>query len=358
MVYTISLTNSTRKRLESLLKSAKKNGNLQTVIRIKAIFAVTEQYTYKSISEILKVSVESIRLWVMLLILKGPEGLISKKKPGRPSKLTKKQKKELSKIIDKGPTAVGFPGACWRSPMIQELIFKKYNVLYSVFYIAQLLKNMGFSFQKAKFSADKKDPEKRKEWLTNVWPEVIKCADERNAHILFSDEASFPQWGTLSYTWARKGVQPIVKTSGIRKGYKVFGAIDYFTGKFFYKCHEKKLNSDSYILFLKEIIKNTRKFIILIHDGAPYHKSSMFKTFLIKYSHRIKAYRLPTYSPDYNPIEMLWKKIKEKYTHLHYFPDFEALKNKVNNALIEFKNLKKEILALFGLYERMNLVSS
>ena len=42
--------------------------------------------------------------------------------------------------------------------------------------------------------------------------------------ILFEDEASFAQWGSLSYTWARRGQQPEVPTSGKRKGYKVFGA--------------------------------------------------------------------------------------------------------------------------------------
>jgi hypothetical protein len=31
----------------------------------------------------------------------------------------------------------------------------------------------------------------------------------------------------LSYTWARRGRQPEVPTSGRRKGYKVFGAIEY-----------------------------------------------------------------------------------------------------------------------------------
>ena len=52
---------------------------------------------------------------------------------------------------------------------------------------------MGFSYQKAKFVSDHKDPEKRKEWLEKTWPEIIKLADEKNAYILFGDEASFPQ---------------------------------------------------------------------------------------------------------------------------------------------------------------------
>ena len=49
--------------------------------------------------------------------------------------------------------------------------------------------------------------------------------------ILFEDEASFAQWGSLSYTWARRGHQPEVPTSGKRKGYKVFGAIEYLWKK-------------------------------------------------------------------------------------------------------------------------------
>jgi hypothetical protein len=53
--------------------------------------------------------------------------------------------------------------------------------------------------------------------------------------ILFEDEASFAQWDSLSYTWSRRGRQPEVPTRGKRKGYKVYGAIDYFTGRLFYQ---------------------------------------------------------------------------------------------------------------------------
>ncbi len=101
------------------------------------------------------------------------------------------------------------------------------RLLYSVNYLSQLLKNMGFSYQKARFVSDHKDPEKRQEWLAHIWPEVMGLAKAKDASILFGDEASFPQWGTLTYTWAKRGQQPTVPTSGIRKGYKVFGLVEY-----------------------------------------------------------------------------------------------------------------------------------
>jgi len=347
----ITLKNRTKKRLHKMLRHAQNIGNVSMAKRILAILSVGDGTRYAVIADTLKVSEESIRLWFKVFLFKGLEGLKSKKPSGRPSRLTKTQRKELDKIITEGPTNAGFPSACWRSPMIQMLIHERFGVQYSAYYISQLLKNMGFSFQKAKFGSDHKDPEKRKEWLEKTWPEILRISKEKNAYVLFGDEASFPQWGSLSYTWAKRGQQPIVKTSGQRKGYKVFGLIDYFSGRFFCKGYDKgRLNSESYAEFLTEVLLKTTKHIILIQDGARYHTSKAMREFFAIWADRVTVYNLPSYSPDYNPIEKLWKKIKEKEVHLHYFPTFESLKNKVEEALLHFKDLRNEVLSLFGFY--------
>jgi transposase len=236
--------------------------------------------------------------------------------------------------------------------MIQEVILTEFGTFYSARYLSQLLDNMGYSYQKAAFVAAKQDQDKRQEWVNNIWPSILKQAERKNAYILFGDEASFPQWGTLNYTWAKKGKQPLVKTSGNRRSYKVFGLIDYFTGRFFAKGRDDKLNSDSYIDFLKDVLTRTRKHIFLIQDGAPYHKGKKVKDFFEQHADRITAHTLPSYSPDFNPIEMLWKKIKQQGIHLKYFPTFEQLKNKVEELLIDFKCATEEVLALFGFYRK------
>lgn len=300
--------------MHELLEKTQNNGNLRLAKRIMAVLAVIDGTLYSTIAGTLKISEESIRLWVNAFLLKGVKSFNYKKTLGKPSKLTKTQRKQLDQLISQGPQKSGFPGACWRSPMIQWLIYEKFGVEYSVYYIPQLLKNMGFSYQKAKFVADHKDPEKRKEWLEQKWPEILKLAEKMNAYILFGDEASFPQWGSLTYTWAKKGQQPVVKTSGNRRGYKVFGLIDYFSGRFFCKGHDKgRLNSASYESFLSGVLSKTRKHIILIQDGASYHTSKAMKQFFAKKANRITVYDLPSYSPDYNPIEKLG-------SHISYVP--------------------------------------
>src|SRR4030095_3420540 len=97
---------------------------------------------------------------------------------------------------------------------------------------------------------------------------------ERKCLLLFGDEASFPQLCTLTYTWARRGQQPKVKTSGKRKGYKIFGLIEYFTGHFFYQDQEGRLTSAAYIAFLTRVLEQTTQPIVLIQDGAKYHTSA------------------------------------------------------------------------------------
>lgn len=353
MNFYLNMTKSQVKSLQKFIAKAEYQGNLPEMKRYMAVLGYYYYKSFEQVAKILQVSIQAVRDWVKQYFVNGLDGLKSKKSTGRPSKLTKAQKKQLSKIITDGPAANGFPGACWRTPMLQHLIKEKFGVLYSAIYLSELLKNMGFSFQKAKFVAAKKDDEKRAEWLKNTWPEILKLSKEKNASILFGDEASFPQWGTLNYTWAPIGQQPVVQTSGNRKSYKVLGLIEYFTGNFYSKGHEGKLNSKSYIEFLLEVLSRTRKHLILIQDGAPYHRSAAMKEFFKKYANRITVFKLPSYSPDYNPIEQLWKKIKQVGTHLHYFPTFDCLVNKVQDMLKLFGDIKKEVLSLFGFYREL-----
>lgn len=144
-----------------------------------------------------------------------------------------------------------------------------------------------------------------------------------------------------------------MNTSGTRKSYKVFGLIDYFTGTFYSKGLEDKLNSDTYMEFLREVLSRVRKHVILIQDGARYHTSVAMRKFFKQNKKRLTVCQLPSFSPDYNPIEMLWKKVKQAGTHLQYFPTFDSLVLKVEEMLELFTDVKNQVLSLFGFYNNL-----
>jgi transposase len=338
-----------RQAVERQRKTAQQLGHLRQVKYLLAILAVMDGERFAQVALVLHVHEKTVAAWVCAFCCYGLKGAPRKPPTGRPSKLTPTQRAELATLIDEGPVKAGFSGACWRSPMIQQLIYARFGVFYNVFYIAQFLKNLGFSYQKAAFVSAHLDEGKRQAWCATTWLQILRLATERKALLFFGDEASFPQWGTLSYTWARRGHQPLVKTSGKRKGYKVLGLIEYFTGRFWYQGQEGQLNSEAYTTFLTRVLELTTQPIILVQDGAKYHTSTAMQHFFAMHTERLTVFQLPAYSPDYNPIEKLWKKVKKEGTHLHYFPTFEALRDKVEQVLLKFANTPAEILALCSL---------
>src|SRR6266403_553627 len=347
----IQLSHATVKDLHSRLQHAYQRDDVRLVRRTTVfIDLLVHHVAVEVLSARWGLSVSGIYGWRHDFLLHGVESLIYHHGGGRQPKLTPKQRKRLIELIEAGPLVVGFETACWTSVLIRVLIWREFGVLYNCQYVCTLLHNLGFSFQKARFVSDHLDAARRQAWLQEDWPMILRAAKRRKGLILFEDEASFAQWGSLSYTWARRGQQPEVKTSGKRKGYKVFGAIEYFSGRLFYQGIEGRFNSESYQAFLHMILAQTTQHLFLIHDGARYHTSAATQAFLVVHSDRITAEPLPAYSPDYNPIEYLWKKTKKRATHNKYFKEFAALTVSVEKALAYFATHPDTVLGLFGCY--------
>ena len=332
---------------------AERYGDMGTWLKCQGLWLYFHgRLSIKDIADSLQKTYEAVRLWILQYGANGATCVKPKMRTGRQPKMSKAQRKELMELLRQKPCDVGFQGACWTSAMIQLLIQERFGVDYSPKYLPELLKRIGMTFQRARFESSHLDPEKRKSWIQETWPAIAKLAKKNNAHLFFEDEASFALWGSLFYTWAPRGQQPVVKTTGKRKSLKVFGVIELSSGRLVYQAIEGKLNSSSYVIFLRKIIRETRKNVIIIHDGAPYHTSKDTKSF-VKSMTRLTLFRLPPYSPDYNPIEGLWKKIKKTATHLMYFPDFSDLTAAVENAMQDFAKKPEEVLALFGFYRKL-----
>jgi transposase len=346
----IRLSRESRQSILDQLQRAYVAGHVRLIRRIHALLYIVDGKSVAEIAEILHLGAQTVRDYLTAFVLKGLESLQYKRPPGRPPKLNKTQRKELADLITAGPEAAGYSSACWTAVMVQNLILQRFQVEYHPHYLANLLDQLGFSFQKARFVSDHLNEAARERWLQSTWPEILQTATERKALLLFGDEASFAQWGSLSYTWAPKGQQPTVKTSGIRKGYKVFGLIDFFSGRLFWKSQTGRFNAESYMAFLMEVLANVKQHIVLIQDGAKYHTSRALQDFFAAHVCDLTVYQLPAYSPDFNPIEYFWKKVKKQATHLKYFATFDALVSSVDATLGQFADLPDEILALMGRY--------
>ncbi len=152
----------------------------------------------------------------------------------------------------------------------------------------------------------------------------------------------------LGYTWAPKGKQPLVKTCGKRKGYKIFGLIDYFSGRLFWRGQTERFTAERSCAVLATVLVATDRPIILVQDGACYHTAATTRAFIAAQAERLTVYQLPSYSPDYNPIEHLWRNVKRDRTHNRYFATFAELMQEVDAALTHYQTQPGAVLHLMG----------
>jgi transposase len=347
---TITLTSATVKELTYRLRLALRLGHVWLIQRVNALLMLHDGLDTYTIACRLGVSTTAIYDWRDAFLVKRWESLTRRKSSGRPPKLSLRQRLRLKELVLEGPEKAGYDTGCWNAALIQDLIQREFGQSYNVHYISTLLKNLGFSYQKARFVADHQDPDARKEWCEVRWPAIVRQARRRGALLLFADEASFAQWGSLSYTWALRGHQPTVKTTGKRKAYKMMGMLDYFSGRLFFAGSTERFTAARYCGFLASILAETTHPIMVVHDGASYHKAAATTAFVAQHAERLSVHPLPAYSPDYNPIEHLWRNVKRDKTHNRYFPTFDALVEAVEKGMAAFQQDPAAVRQLMGPY--------
>jgi transposase len=346
--FKVRLSGATSKRLEQVLRQGYRAGDVRVIRRVQALLEVGAGRPVALVAARLGLDATTVYGWLHAFMVDGLAMLRYGRAPGRPSKLTPSQKHRLCDLIAAGPQAAGYPSGCWSTRFVQDLIQREFGRLYNHHYLATLLRNLGFSYQKARFVSDHLDPERRRVWREETWQAILAEAQRRDALLLFGDEASFAQWGSLAYTWARRGKQPTVLTCGKRKALKVFGFIDYFTGRFFWQHQTARFTADTYQAFLQGVLDQTNRPILLLQDGARYPTAAAIQPFFAAHRARLTVYQLPGYSPDYNPIEHLWKNLKKRSTHLRYFATFEELTTSVEEGLAFYDQHPEAVQAAIG----------
>ena len=138
--------------------------------------------------------------------------------------------------------------------------------------------------------------------------------------MLFEDEASFWVDGTLHQTWAPIGCQPRVDTYGERKTAHLFGAIELNSAKFSYSF-AKVFNGQTFWTFLKRLVakKAPRKVFLIIDNGPCHNLPPDGKLWLADNKRKIELFRLPPYSPEFNPMEPVWKATRKMTTHNRFY---------------------------------------
>jgi len=85
--------------------------------------------------------------------------------------------------------------------------------------------------------------------------------------------------------------------------------------------------------------------VVLLIDNAPWHRGKLIDEALAANPH-LEFKRLPSYSPQLNPIERFWKVLRRRATHNRLFDAIADLKKSVRASLSYFQTVRQRVLSL------------
>jgi hypothetical protein len=180
--------------------------------------------------------------------------------------------------------------------------------------------------------------------------------------LLSQDEARFAMVPTLQATLGVKGHRPVVGTRDNKDLLYVFAVVNLMSAALHTNTLESPKDAkkktgksktrrmqEAFALHLRHVGKvypaGKHKEVVLLIDNAPWHRGGPINEALAENPH-LKFKRLPSYSPQLNPIERFWKKLRRRATHNRLFDALADLKRSLRANLSYFQTVRAKVASL------------
>jgi transposase len=292
--------------------------------RIKAVLLYDKGWTYEQIAEALLLSEGSVKNHIHEYTTENrliPGG------GGSTEKLNESQSKVLEQHLRQHTYLY--------VKNIAAYIYNRWKVTYTVSGLRNWLRRHNFSYRKPSLVPGKANSKQQEAWLEEY--AKLKASLPPDETICFTDGVHPTHNVQPAYGWIKKGEPKAIPANTGRSRLNITGAIDVTTHRIYIQ-EDETLNASATIKFFQHL-ENAYPTMHKVHvfcDNAPYYRNKEVKKHLE--NSKIKLHFLPPYSPNLNPIERLWKWMKEVVVYNSYYEEFEAFKDAVHGFFETLNN--------------------
>lgn len=285
----------------------------QEELRRRAVAAVEAGTTRTEVERILGVPRQTIGQWVKAYREGGAEALSAKRRgrrSGSGAKLLPWQQAQIATTLkDRRPEQIKLPFYLWTREAVALLIERRFGVRVSRWTAGRYLKRWGFTPQKPVRRAWEQNEAAVRRWLKEDYPEIRKEAKQEGAAIYWGDEMGLRSDHSAGRSYSPKGQTPVVRGTGQRFRCNMISAITN-QGALSFMVFKENFTVAVFLRFLRRLVRQQERRIYLIVDGHPVHRAKLVQAWLEKHKAKIRMIRLPAYSPELNPDEMLNQDVK------------------------------------------------
>lgn len=290
--------------------------NARTRKRAQAILLSARRYTIDEISAILECHRVTVSRWIDQWHEQGIDGLLENEGRGRKKTFTEAEEKQILEWLKEEPRSTN--GLLAR---IEKELGKKICSAT----LKRLFKRYGKVWKRVRTSLTGQRNEDEFHQCEQELIEHMEAAVKGEIDLYYMDQSGFGRSPYIPYAWQDKG-STIRVPCREGKRINVMGIYSLMSGALHAKMTDESITSAKVIEFLEDFSKTVNKFTVVVLDNASIHTAKAVSSKLDEWEGRnLYLYYLPTYSPELNLIEIVWRKIKYEWLPLSAFESFKSL---------------------------------
>ena len=132
---------------------------------------------------------------------------------------------------------------------------------------------------------------------------------------MFLDESGFLLIPTRSRTWGPRGETPLVRFNYRHDRISALAALSVSVKRthlgLYARFQQENFKAVDVSRFLRTLLRHLRGHVILLLDSAKIHKGPEMARLTRRYP-RLHIEWFPTYAPELNPVEFIWRDFKRR----------------------------------------------
>jgi transposase len=298
----IKFANANAKQLQQLRDMQKSHPLPSHRRRAHAMILSSQGYSPAEVADILEAHADTVRRWIDQFNSQGCSGLVDQPRPGGEPILNTAERDVLRDLIDALPNQP--------RQVIAELK-RRTGKQISRTTLRRYCHRLGLRWKRFRKSLKHRRNERE---FRKAQRELKKLASDPSCNLVSFDEAALSLRGVVPYGWQPVGERKFVPVSG--GSYPNLQALGFRRMDETVRCyfHRGKVNSQTVIDVIDHFAGHIRRPTTLVLDNASVHTSGKFNAQLDRWQERgLTIFRLPSYSPELNPIERFWQKLKYQW---------------------------------------------
>jgi transposase len=329
--------------------------------RIQIVRLAQRGRPHQDIAQDLAITPRTVQRWLNAYLDKGFDGLRRRKAKGRQPAIPDTLADEIRRWVIQGPAAQGLDRANWTHEELADHLFKTHGIRASRAAVGRFCRKIDIRLYRPTYRYLRGDAAKQEQAHKDI-AELKKKAEAGEIVLLSQDEGRFAMVPTLAATLGVKGHRPTAGTRDCKDLLYVFAVVNLISAAVHSTTLESPQNAkrktgksktrrlqEAFASHLRHVgrvyPKERHSEVVLLIDNAPWHAGRVIEEALGENPH-LRLKRLPSYSPQLNPIERLWKALRRRATHNRLFDTLADLKRSLRASLCYFQTMRGRVKTL------------